>query len=95
MKFEAQAGTLYNIEARPIGSLSDPLLWLYDSDGLTPITFDDDGGGFRAARLEWRAPINGTIYIEVQDLTNATGQRSAYNVEIRNSLSSYLPSISN
>ncbi len=95
LKFEAQAGTLYNIEARPVGSLSDPLLWLYDSDGLTPITFDDDGGGFRAARLEWRAPINGTFYIEVQDLTNATGQRSAYNVEIRNSLSSYLPSISN
>jgi secreted trypsin-like serine protease len=94
LKFEAEAGKLYNIEARPLGTLSDPLLWLYESDGLTPITFDDDSGGLRAARLEWRAPISGTFYIEIQDLANATGQRSAYNVEIQNTITSYLPRIS-
>jgi len=82
VNFEAQAGTVYLIETRVQKERCDTLLWVYDSDGVSPLAFDDDGGEGRAARLVWRAPHAGAFYVEMQDIARAPRQDSEYTVRI-------------
>jgi hypothetical protein len=92
IKLEAQAGAFYRIEARAVGERSDPLVWLYDSDGVTPLAYDDDGGKATGAALVWRAPRQDTFYVEVQDMAGASGDGTAYHVVVQTEpLTIYLP----
>jgi len=63
-RFSAIVGTDYTFETI-LGTLEDSVLRLIDTDGVTQITFDDDGGEGLASRIEWTAPANGTYYLEV------------------------------
>jgi len=82
VRYEAQAGTVYLIETQVQKAQCDTLLWLYDSDGASPLAFDDDGGEGYAARLVWRAPHTGTFYVELQDIAHTPRQDSEYSVRI-------------
>ncbi|HMP05489.1 MAG TPA: PPC domain-containing protein, partial [Lacipirellulaceae bacterium] len=62
--FTAVAGFDYRIEAR-LASLADSVLRLYDSDGVTLLAFDDDGGADLGSLIEWTAPKDGAYYVEV------------------------------
>ncbi|MDE0231749.1 MAG: hypothetical protein OXI56_12185 [bacterium] len=61
--FGALEGTLYEI-AVTLGTLSDSVLAVYDSDGFE-WAWDDDYEGSLASRVEWRAPLTGDFYVEV------------------------------
>jgi hypothetical protein len=51
----------------------DTTLTLYDTDGVTPLAFDDDSGLARASRIVWRAPVDGTYYLAVAHYDRAHG----------------------
>ncbi len=91
VKFEAEANSSYSIQVQPIGSDSDPLVWLYDSDGLTPLAYDDDSGGGKAAELLWHAERAATLFVEIQDAAKSRGDGTAYHVTIQEVSIVYLP----
>ncbi len=94
LKFEAQAGTHYFIDSEGIGDLSDTLLWLYDSNGLSAITYSEGNGPGTSAHIRWRAPRDDTFYVQVQDHAGATGEASVYGVTIKaHQYLGYLPLI--
>ncbi|MBN2581614.1 MAG: leucine-rich repeat domain-containing protein [Planctomycetes bacterium] len=69
---EATAGTTYDIRvtsddalAKCDPPLEDSCLWLYDTDGLTRLAWDDDGGLDGGSRLVWTAPADGAYYVAV------------------------------
>jgi len=55
-----------DIDAWTIGSLLDPVLYLYDTDGVTELTYNDDYGALDSY-LEYTLPTNGTYYLKVRD----------------------------
>jgi len=63
-RFSAIVGTDYTFETI-LGTLSDSVLRLIETNGVTQIAFDDDGGENLASRIKWTAPANGTYYLEV------------------------------
>jgi secreted trypsin-like serine protease len=94
IKFEAQTGSSYRIDIQPLGTQSDPLLWLYDSNGITPLAYDDDSGEGSGAALLWHATGDGLLFVEVQDAANGRGDETAYSVVIQQVLPVYLPVVS-
>ncbi|MCY4616527.1 MAG: hypothetical protein OXC71_09085 [Chloroflexi bacterium] len=61
--FEAEQGTLYQIDVSP-GTLTDPVVTLYDADWWE-LDFNDDYGDSFGAPIYWEATYSGTHYIEV------------------------------
>jgi len=93
-RFEAQAGKTYHIQTHHTGARTDPLLWLYDSDGVNTLLYDDDSGGGRSALIRWVAPRSGTYYFSVEDYLDATGEESGYGVSVEEIVQEiYLPII--
>ncbi len=62
--FSASAGITYTIETT-LATLDDTIIYLYDTDGVTSITFDDDGGSGFASLITWSCVTSGTYYVKV------------------------------
>jgi hypothetical protein len=69
--FTAQTGVDYVFETA-LGTLGDSVLWLYGSDGVTELDFNDDYFDLES-RIEWTAPSNGTFYLAVGGFDSAVG----------------------
>ncbi len=83
VKFDAVAGKNYVIETFNLGLDSDTYLCLYEADGTTEITCDDDGTGMKAARIIWTCPSSGTYYVQVHHYNpTASGPNTAYNLSV-------------
>ncbi len=63
--FSAIAGSRYIIETS-LGSLSDSVLRVFDTDGVTQLAYNDDGGPGLASLITFIAPASDTFYIEVR-----------------------------
>lgn len=66
VQFVAQAGQSYSIETSNLGTSSDTLLTLYDTDGSTVLDENDDHGYGLASHITWKAPQAGTYYIRAK-----------------------------
>jgi hypothetical protein len=82
--FSASAGTYYTLATS--GS-SDTYIELYDTNGITLITENDDGGTGLNASLTWHCPTSGAYYFVVYEYSNGTG---AYSVSVTSSLAKRL-----
>jgi len=81
MKFNATENVSYLIETADLGSECDTYMYLYDGDGTTEITHDDDGGVGLASRIVWECSISGTYYIMVRHYSSsASGPDTNYNI---------------
>jgi len=73
VKFTAVAGFVYVVETNNLSDIdiTDTMLYLYDTDGTTQITENDDlylgtiETGVRTSRIVWKAKSNGTYYVKV------------------------------
>jgi len=81
-QFEATEGSLYHIQTHYVGKKSDTLLWLYSSDGVTAIKYDDDSGVDKSSSLKWTAPHSGTFYFYVEDYFNRSTEDSGYGISL-------------
>jgi hypothetical protein len=84
LKFTAGAGITYTLVTSNTGGHADTVLYLYESDGTTLITSnDDDPGRWPASRLEWGARWEGTYYVKVEHWDPyAYGCTTAYDLSI-------------
>jgi hypothetical protein len=79
VKFIADSGTTYTMQTT--GTL-DTYMYLYDRDGLTLITFNDDiGGGNLNSRIIWTCTASGTYYVKVRGFSLA--QLGNYSVSVQ------------
>jgi subtilisin-like proprotein convertase family protein len=69
--FPATAGQTYDITTT-LGTLSDTVLRLLDTDGQTQITQNDNSNGL-ASQIHWAASTDGTYYVEVRGAGSLTG----------------------
>lgn len=81
-KFYASAGSRYiwmtSSPTKPVTGLevprnTDTTLQLFDTDGTTPLAFDDDRGSLQSSLLDWTAPADGIYYIKVAEHYNDPG----------------------
>jgi hypothetical protein len=61
-----------DIDAWDFGSSLDPVLHLYDTDGVTELASNDDYGSLDSY-LEYTLPANGTYYLKVRDFGTPHG----------------------
>jgi subtilisin-like proprotein convertase family protein len=69
--FTATAGQTYDISTT-LGTLSDTVLRLINTDGTTQIAQNDNANGL-ASDIQWTAPADGTYYAEVHGAGALTG----------------------
>ena len=62
--FEGEQGELYQIDVT-LGTLSDSVATLYDSDGFD-LDYNDDHGDTSASRIYWEAQSSGNHYVAVE-----------------------------
>ena len=83
MKFNATENINYLIETSDLGNESDTYMYLYDTDGLTEITHDDDGGEGLASRIVWGCEVSDTYYVKVRHYNSlACGPNTRYNISV-------------
>jgi subtilisin family serine protease len=71
-RIQAASGVSHRFETI-LGTLADSILRVYDSDGVTLLASDDDGGPGLASLLTWIAPHDGAFYLEVARKGSAAG----------------------
>jgi fibronectin type 3 domain-containing protein len=79
--FDAVFATHYGIETHNLYQ-TDTRIYLYDSDGITQLKENDNGGSGPASYLFWTAPRNDTFYIKVMDYFNSAGPNCTYEINI-------------
>jgi hypothetical protein len=69
--FSGNAGDsiVADIDAQVLGSLLDSYLYLYDTDGVTELTHNDDYDGYDS-HIEYVLPADGTYYLKVQEYSH-------------------------
>jgi len=83
VKFNATEDKRYLIETSDLGNESDTYMYLYDTDGLTEITHDDDSGEGLASRIIWKCDDSGTYYVKVRHYSSsASGPNTYYNISV-------------
>ena len=93
-KFNAIAGKKYVVQTNNLASGVDTIVQVYDIDGVTVIATDDNGGGGKASRLIWQAPIDGTYFVRVSRASSGTfGCNATYQVSITPPTPLFLPLI--
>jgi hypothetical protein len=77
--FSGSAGDMIvaDIEAVGIGSSLDSYLYLYDTDGVTELTHNDDYGGYDS-HLEYTLPADGAYYLMVRDYSHPNEGGATY-----------------
>jgi len=84
--FNATAGQAYDIlvDLPETGGVDDSTLWLYDTDGATMLTWDDDGGYRYGSRIVWTAPADGTYFLAVDsnDLLSQIEEFGSYFLDV-------------
>ena len=83
VKFSAVAGTEYTIETSNLSINSDTILYLYDTDGTTEITYDDNSGAGSASKIIRITPTDDTYYVMTRHSNSvAHGGTTRYNISI-------------
>ena len=78
------AGREYTIETTNLGSACDTYIYLYDTDGVTEIDHDDDGGIGAASKIVWKCYyLSGDYYIRVRHFNStSSGPHTNYDIEV-------------
>ncbi|MEA3421897.1 MAG: hypothetical protein U9Q97_09520 [Acidobacteriota bacterium] len=83
LKFNATKDSFYTVETTELGPGSDTYLYLYDTDGISEIERNDDGGIGLASKIIWNCSISGTYYVMVRHYSSsAFGPDTRYNISI-------------
>jgi hypothetical protein len=82
VRFEAQDDKSYEIVVSGVGDLADPVIFLYDTCGAAPGTFEGNAFG-NTVRLIWNATKNGYYYIQLRQFDPAIfGEGVEYDLKV-------------
>jgi hypothetical protein len=84
VNFSVVSGTLYTIETLNLGVLCDTKITLYQTDGFTVITSDNNSGVDKASRIVWNSTgyPAGYYYVKIEDVANGSGLDYTYDIRI-------------
>ena len=83
LQFTAEAGEKYILKTSAVGTAADTYLYLYDSDGTTLISSNDDFENTLASQIEWTAPNSATYYALIKSWNpNVGGCGTTYSIEL-------------
>jgi hypothetical protein len=83
LRLTAFGGVTYTIQTSELGAGADTYLYLYDTDGNTLLSANDDSGGSLASQIEWTAPVTGTYYLLVKHWNpNVAGCGTSYTLSV-------------
>lgn len=95
-KFEAIANEMYLVETSNLASGVDTRLEVFDQDGITVLSSDDNSGEGMASYLQWVAPRDGIYFVRTtQGNSGSYGCDAAYDFSLTGPHKVYLPSIMN
>ena len=69
--FPALDGQTLAIRTSNLGPGSDTVLLLFDRDGVTQLSFDDDGGGGLASQILFTFQADGTYFVSVRQFSSS------------------------
>ncbi len=93
-KFYSLAGSKNVIETVNLAAGVDTVLDLYDIDGTTLLSSNDNYGAGLGSYIEWRAPIEGTYFIRISQAPGSSfGCSSSYEIKVTQTNYLYLPLI--
>ncbi len=86
-KFNTTAHNEYTIETYNLSGGADTMLLLYDSDGQTYLTYDDDSGPGYGSILRFKEEENKTYYVLVDDYWSSGNSynNATYSVKVNSS----------
>lgn len=90
-KFHAIAGNEYTIETI-LGSLHDSYIYLYATDGVTVLAWDDNSGPGLASKIVWACNSSGYYYIKVRAYSGS--QTGTYTVRTTGPAAQQVPATS-
>ncbi|MEZ6048824.1 MAG: PPC domain-containing protein [Planctomycetaceae bacterium] len=85
-KFSVAEAQRLSVEvyARRIGSMLDPVVYLYDASGRILTYADDSAGLQRDCQLEYQLPAAGEYLIEIRDIEYKGGNTHPYHLRLGN-----------
>ena len=86
VKFNALAGSIYQLNTSNLQNNADTVITLYDSDGVTQIKEDDDSGEGVSSFLSFTPTTSGVYYLRVKQYDNGVTPAAGgiYDVSITN-----------
>jgi len=81
----------YQVETVNLGADCDTRIELYDTDGVTMLTYVDDKGPGRDEFLEWDCPAEGVYYVKVRHFDetydpDVSGDDTVYDLKVSRSI---------
>ena len=93
-RVDMRADRSYTLQTSALGANVDTILEVYDTDGVTRLASDDNGGGGKASRIEWRSSHDGTYFVRVSMASGSTfGCSATYGLSVEAMKQTYLPLI--
>ena len=91
-RVDMNAGRSYTLQTSALGASVDTILELYDTDGVTRLASDDNGGGGKASRIAWQSSHDGTYFVRVSMASgSAFGCSATYGLSVEAKKQIYLP----
>lgn len=93
IKFQVQSGRCYVVETGALGLTSDTILSLYDTDGSTVLTENDDiASNNLASRVVWNAQHDGWLFARVRHYNSQiAGNAVTYTLRMEERYQIFLP----
>ena len=82
LRFDAVAGTIYQIETSNLADDTDTVLYLVDADANELIR-DDDGGAGLGSQIRWLAVVDGPVYVRSRHFDpTVSGEKISYDLGV-------------
>ncbi|MEM7129847.1 MAG: trypsin-like serine protease [Chloroflexota bacterium] len=81
VQFDAVAGVQYAIATSNLQGEADTLISLYEPDGTTLITLNDDDDGY-ASKIEWKVSDAGMYFVKIEEVRQRHGPNVGYDLSI-------------
>jgi hypothetical protein len=84
VKFYGISGLHYKINVNNLSSISNVLIEIYDSSGITKLKSTENSAATAGnpILLEWDCPTDGIYYVKFKDFTDSFGANVRYNIQI-------------
>ena len=91
-RVDMNAGRSYTLQTSALAANVDTILELYDTDGVTRLASDDNGGGGKASRIDWQSSHDGTYFVRVSMASGSVfGCSATYGLRVEAMKQTYLP----